>query len=251
MQDWTTDSHESLAQSLKTATKLCALEFDICTTRRQQSRHTIRNNRKPRNARTRIVVLKLVEIGRSIVLHAARAISTGAKSLMHIKRTGAVCAMLIAMCGCTTGAPPKYVSEIGIHAANYTEDYIHEFHLETKNRTNLSAGGSGIKQFSKGGTGGVECCSSIPGVGQTIKVVWQTGGYNDPESTWTTHTASTRTKGTTSDDPDTNTYLIIRFFPNDQVEAEYIAQSVKFGSLRDPRVDLLFTGQRVTRHVGE
>jgi hypothetical protein len=170
---------------------------------------------------------------------------------MGIKRISAVFAMLTALCGCATGAPRGYVPDIDIHAANYTEDYIHNFHLETMAGTDLFAGGSKIKQFSKGGTGGVECCAAIPGVGQDIKVVWQTGGYNDPESTWATHTSIAKIKGATSDDPDTDTYLILRFFPNEQVEAEYIAQSVKFGSPRNSRADLLFTGQRVMRHIGE
>ncbi len=167
------------------------------------------------------------------------------------KQIVAVFAMLTALCGCAAGVPRGYVPDIRIHAANYTEDYIHEFHVETANGTDLGNGGAQVKQFSEGGASLGWGCTALPSVGQTIKVVWQTGGYNDPESAWITHAASTKTKGTTSGDPDTDTYLIVRFFPNDQVEAEYIAQSVKFGSSRDPRVDLLFTGQRVMRHIGE
>jgi hypothetical protein len=66
-----------------------------------------------------------------------------------------------------------------------------------------------------------------------------------------THSGAARIKGVASSDPDSSTSLILRFFPNNQIEAEYVAQSLKSGAPLDPRVDLLFTGQRVMRHMGE
>ena len=170
---------------------------------------------------------------------------------MKIMWIGATCAMLIALCGCAIGAPRGYVPAIGLRAANYTEDYIHEYHLETVNGTDLRIGGAQVKQFSKGGASVGDCCAALPGVGQSLRVVWQTGGYNDPESTWTAHTVIAHIKGTTSDDPNSNTFLILRFFPNNQIEAEYVAQSLKSDSPLDPRVDLLSTGQRVMRQMGK
>jgi hypothetical protein len=105
-----------------------------------------------------------------------------------------------------------YVPEIRIHAANYTEEYIHDFYVTTADGKHLGIGGVSVKQFSNGGANLGDCCASTPGVGQSIRAVWRTGNYNDPESKWTTHTATVILKGETSDDPDTLTYLILRFF---------------------------------------
>jgi hypothetical protein len=139
-----------------------------------------------------------------------------------------------------------------VEPANYSEDYIHDFQFETDSGKNLVLTGYNVKPFSKGGLSSPACCAALPGVGQTIRVRWRTGGdYYTPESDWTTHAAMTRIKGTSSDDAESNTSLILRFFPDGQIEAEYITQSLKFNSPLNPRVDLLFTGQRVMRHIGE
>ncbi|MFM0064741.1 DUF3304 domain-containing protein [Paraburkholderia aspalathi] len=158
--------------------------------------------------------------------------------------------MLTALSGCATGAPLGSVLA-SAYSANYTEDYIRKFSIETGDGKDTGAEGMQVKPFSKGGTGGTECCSYIPGVGQKIRIVWWVDGYNDPESRWSSFSREVVTTGSTPSDPDTFTYLIVRFFPDHQIEAEYIAQHTKFGSPREARADLLLTGQRVMRRMGE
>ncbi|MFM0064740.1 hypothetical protein [Paraburkholderia aspalathi] len=160
--------------------------------------------------------------------------------------------MLIALCGCATGASLGYLPYTDIEPANYSEDFIHDINFETGTGKALALTTIDVKPFSKGGLGSAACCAALPGVGQTLHVIWRTGGnYYTPESQWVTHSSITKIKGVTSNDPDSNTSLILRFFPNNQIEAEYVAQSLKSDSPLDPRVDLLFTGQRVMRHMRE
>jgi hypothetical protein len=169
---------------------------------------------------------------------------------MKIKPIDVVCATLIALGGCATTGPRNSVLT-SAYSVNYTEDYIPSFFIETVDGKSTGAEGIQVKPFSEGGIGGSECCSYVPDVGQTIRVVWHVGGHNDPRSTWRTFSKEVRTTGRTSSDPDTFTFLIVRFFPDHQIEAEYVAQPTKFGSPLETRTDLVFTGQRVMRHIGE
>ena len=105
-------------------------------------------------------------------------------------------------------------------------------------------------QFSKGGTGGRECCALIPGVGRTIKVVWRIGGRRDDESRWKTYSKDVTVTGTVSRNTSRHSYLIVRFFPNHEVEAEFVPGDDPRGA-QNPRVDRLFLGQRVMRYMGE
>lgn len=151
--------------------------------------------------------------------------------------------------GCaSTGYEIPYVR---VFAANYTEEYIHEFDIQTENGKPIPLAGYDVKPFSQGGASTGACCANLPGVGATLRVVWKTGDYYAPESAWVTHTATSKIKGSTSNDPEVNTFMIMRFFSGDLVEGEYIAQDVSFGSKRDPRRDLIFTGQRIMRKPGE
>ena len=152
--------------------------------------------------------------------------------------------------GCAVGQPGGYV-DASAWSANYTEDYIPEFHIETASGKSTGLEGIQVKPFSKGGTGGRECCSLIPGVGQTIRVVWQVGGYNDDESQWKTYSRDVIVKGAMPTKKDAYNILMVRFFPDHQVEAELIPDRGEAGGSASPRVDKLFYGQRVMRHIGE
>jgi hypothetical protein len=95
------------------------------------------------------------------------------------------------------------------------------------------------------------CCTLIPGVGQTIKVVWRVGGRQDDKSLWKTYSRDVVVKGEVSRDPNRHSYLIVRFFPRHDVEAEFVPGDDPLGA-RNPRVDkLFFVGPRVMRQMGE
>jgi Protein of unknown function (DUF3304) len=151
--------------------------------------------------------------------------------------------------GCAIGQPSGYV-DASAWSANYTEDYIYDFSIQTVSGNDTGLEGIQVKEFSKGGTGSSECCSLIPGVGRAIKVVWRVGGRQDDESQWKTYSRDVVVTGAVSRDPNRHSYLIVRFFPRHEVEAEFVPGDDPRGA-RNPRVDQLFLGQRVMRYLGE
>jgi hypothetical protein len=138
-----------------------------------------------------------------------------------------------------------------VWSANYTEDYIYEFRIQMASGKDTGLAGIHVSEFSKGGQGAHECCSLIPGVGQTIRVVWRVGGRNDEEAQWKTYSRDVVVKGGILNDPDSMNFLIVRFFQNHSVEAEFVSESLKFGAPVSPRVDQLFYGRRAMRQMGE
>ena len=155
---------------------------------------------------------------------------------------------LVAACAATV--PSGYVDATA-WSANYTEDYIPEFHLETTSGKNLLLSGIQVKEFSKGGTGSSECCSPIPGVGQTVKVVWRVGRSQDDESKPKTYNQDVVVKGKMPAETRDHSVVVVRFFPNHEVEAEILPGDGDFGP-SNPRMDrLFFVGPRVMRHLGE
>jgi hypothetical protein len=157
-------------------------------------------------------------------------------------------AMVGALGGCAVGQPSGYV-DASAWSANYTEDYIYDFWIQTADGKATGLAGVQVQEFSRGGKGKRECCSLVPGVGQTIKVVWRIGGRQDDESQWKTHSRDIVVTGAVSKNPKRHSYLIVRFFPRHEVEAEFIPGDDPRGA-RNPRVDQLFLGQRVMRHIG-
>lgn len=151
--------------------------------------------------------------------------------------------------GCTASTSTRGYVTAEAWAANYTEDYIHEFEIETADGRQTGLGGVQVKPFSRGGTGGVECCSLIPGVGRTIRVVWRVGGYNEPRELWRIYQKEVRTTGTVSKAVDTQSALIVRFFPAREIEAEFVP--IDMGPSANGRDDQLFYGRRVMRRLGE
>lgn len=165
-----------------------------------------------------------------------------------------VCMCLVAMLGmldgCAVGQPGGYV-DASAWSANYTEDYIQDFSIRIADGKRTGIGGANVAEFSRGGTGGSECCSKIPGVGQTIKVVWRVGGHQEDESLWEIFSRDVVVNGTMPKDTRDHSVLIVRFFPNHEVEAELFPGDGNFGP-SNPRMDrLFFAGPRVARHLGE
>ncbi|WP_374627468.1 DUF3304 domain-containing protein [Pandoraea sp.] len=159
--------------------------------------------------------------------------------------------VLLAIAGCANGGIGKlgYV-DVSAWSANYTEDYIQDFEIQTVDGQQTGVGGIQVKEFSHGGTGATECCALMPGVGQAIKVVWRVGDGNDPKSLWKTYSQQAVVKGAPSTNANRHSYLIVRFFPSRQIEAELIPGDDPRGA-RNPRVDQLFSGLRVMRRMGE
>ncbi|SDB98947.1 Protein of unknown function [Cupriavidus sp. YR651] len=159
---------------------------------------------------------------------------------------GLVLAMV--MGGCATGQPRGWV-DVSAWGANYTEDYIYEYWIKTIEDKRTGVGGVHVNEFSRGGTSGTICCALMPGVGQTIKVVWRIGGYREDESQWKTYSRDVVVKGTMPVRTKRHSYLVVRFFSDHEVEAELVPSADI--DPKNPRVDKLFSGQRVMRQKGE
>jgi Protein of unknown function (DUF3304) len=155
--------------------------------------------------------------------------------------------MLGVLGACAIGQPSGYV-DVSAWGANYTEDYIYDFWIQTADGKDTGVGGVQVAEFSRGGTAGQICCSLMPGVGHTIKVVWRVGGHQDDESLWKTYSRDVVIKGAMPQSQ-RHSYLVVRFFPGHEAEAElFPSESL---DPKNPRVDKLFSGRRVMRHLGE
>jgi hypothetical protein len=139
-------------------------------------------------------------------------------------------------------------TDASVSGANYTNDYV-DFTLMSPSGKNLGTGGS-VEPFSKGGAGGSVCCAMVPGVGQTVRVEFRVGGFDDAADQYKTYNRDVVVTGTMPSPKDElQSYLIVRFFPTHQVEAELIP-STAFEP-NNPRVDKLFSGKRMMRQIGE
>jgi len=152
--------------------------------------------------------------------------------------------------GCAPVQPDRYV-DTSAWGANYTEDYIYEYWIQTASGKSTGVGGVQLSEFSRGGTGGSICCSLMPGVGSTVKVGWRTGGRQEDRSQWKAYSREVVVSGSTSNEPHTRNLLIVRFFSGNQVEAEFAFESTRPDGKPNPRVDQLFYGRRTMRQMGE
>ncbi|MFC4485846.1 hypothetical protein ACFO6P_28010, partial [Cupriavidus campinensis] len=82
--------------------------------------------------------------------------------------------ILAALGGCAAVQSDRSVLAAA-RSANYTEDYIYDYWIQTVSGKDTGVGGIQVKEFSRGGTSGSICCSRMPGVGQTIKVGMASG----------------------------------------------------------------------------
>ena len=160
----------------------------------------------------------------------------------------AVAVLLVMLGGCAIGQARGWV-EASAWAANYTEDLIYDFSVLTVDGKRTGVTGALVQEFSRGGTTGRECCGLMPGVGQTVKVVWRVGGRREDESQWRRYSRDVVVSGTMPKETKTHSYVLMRFFPRHEVEVELVP-SVDLHP-RNPRVDKLFSGQRVMRQKGE
>ena len=160
----------------------------------------------------------------------------------------AVAILLAMLGGCAIGQPSGWV-EASAWGANYTEDFIYDFWIYAEDGRDTGVGSVLLNEFSKGGTTGNICCGLMPGVGQTVKVVWRVGGRREERAQWRTYSRDVVVSGTMPKETKTHSYALVRFFPCHEVEVELVP-SVDLDP-RNPRVDKLFSGQRVMRQKGE
>jgi hypothetical protein len=95
--------------------------------------------------------------------------------------------------------------------ANYTEDFIYDFWIYAEDGRDTGVGSVLLNEFSKGGTTGNICCGLMPGVGQTVKVVWRVGGRREEESQWRTYRRDVSVMGAMPKE-DAYNILLVRFF---------------------------------------
>lgn len=156
--------------------------------------------------------------------------------------------MTLLMSACVASSIGQGKKDAAVMGVNYTNEYI-SFSLMSQSGEDLGIGGD-AKPFSQGGTGGSSCCAMLPGVGQTVRVELKVGGFNDAADQYRTYTRNVIVKGATSMAPDRHSYLIVRNFPNHEIEAEFVPGDDPHG-MKSPRVDQLLLGKRVMRKMGE
>jgi hypothetical protein len=170
----------------------------------------------------------------------------GKHEMKGLLRVWVALALLAMVSGCSAWAQQGYV-EARATTANYTEMYVDYTFYDAKGQ-NLGLGGD-AKPFSKGGTGGDECCVPLPGPGQTLRVVWSEETEDDDPAKKRTYTKDVVVIGPPPLPGDPYNYVITRFFPGQQVEVELVSEPMSGG--RSPRLDQLFYGRSVMRHIGE
>jgi Protein of unknown function (DUF3304) len=163
-----------------------------------------------------------------------------------LKNAVAAAWLLATVGGCAIGAQQGYI-EVRTYTANYTDKYVDYSFYDTKDRP-LGLGG-GANPFNKGGTGGGACCAALPGPGQTVRVVWEEEPVGDDGSNRRSYTRDVKIIGSSRLPGDSYNYLITRFFPDHQIEVEFVSQQK--GGASSPRADRLFYGQRIMRRIGE
>ncbi|QBQ97652.1 DUF3304 domain-containing protein [Paraburkholderia pallida] len=163
-----------------------------------------------------------------------------------LKRTVAVLTLLVTLSGCSAWAQREYV-QVRELSANYTEMYVEYTFYDTKGR-NLGLGGS-ANPFSKNGQGGGACCAFLPGPGQTVRVEWDEETPGRSESRTFHYSRDVVVIGSPPLPGDSYNYVITRFFPAHQIEVEFVSESK--GGGRSPRLDQIFYGRSVMRHMGE
>lgn len=168
----------------------------------------------------------------------------------HKRLTILLMSITLLVSACATSSMRSGEANVTVMGTNYTEDYI-EFTLMSPSGKNLGTGGS-VEPFSKGGTGGGVCCAMVPGVGQTVRVELRVGGFNDAADQYKTYSRDVVVKGTMpKPEYKLQSVLIVRFFPNHEVEAELLPGDGDFGPANSRMDRLFFAGPRVMRHKGE
>jgi hypothetical protein len=163
-----------------------------------------------------------------------------------LKRAVAAVALLVMAGGCAIGTQRGYV-EVTARAANYTDKYVRYSLRDTKDKP-FGLGGS-AKPFNRGGAAGGNCCAMLPVPGQTVRIVWSETPPRGDASQKRSYTRDVVVIGSPPLPGDAVNSLVVRFFPDQQLEAELISESP--GGPLSPRNDRLFYGERIMRHMGE
>jgi hypothetical protein len=166
-------------------------------------------------------------------------------------KAAATLLMVVMIGGCATGKTRGWVVAAA-WAANYTDDFIYDYWIQTTDGKRTGVNGTQASEFHRGGkTGGHECCGLMPGVGQSIKVVWRVGGRQEKESEWRTYSRDVIVQGTMPKNTREHSIVVVRFFPGHEAEAELLPGDGDFGP-SNPRLDrIFFVGPRVMRQKGE
>ncbi|QYD68270.1 hypothetical protein KZJ38_18720 [Paraburkholderia edwinii] len=152
--------------------------------------------------------------------------------------------------GCASVRSHGYV-DARVSAVNYSEDYVPDFSVLTASGDPTGMGGVQVQEFSKGGLSKNECCAPIPGAGQTMIIEWRVGGRHEAEANWKTFRKAVVVRGETSSDPKAVNRLVVRFFPEHEVEAELMWSLIGLGGRPSSRLDQLIYGRRVMRQMGD
>ena len=168
--------------------------------------------------------------------------------MRQLMKAAAMLLVVVMAGGCAMGKTRGWV-EASAWGANYTEDFIFDFWIQTNEGEPTEVGGVQLAEFSRGGRTGSICCGLMPGVGQIIKVVWRIGSRHELASDWKTYSRNVVVNGAMPERTSGHSYLVVRFFSGQEVETE-LFPSEDF-SPKNPRVDKLFSGRRVMRQKGE
>ncbi|QBQ97651.1 DUF3304 domain-containing protein [Paraburkholderia pallida] len=169
----------------------------------------------------------------------------GKQKMGGLKKAMAALALLVVIGGCAIGTQRGYM--MAPDTANYTDKYVDYSFYDTTGKP-LGLGGE-AKPFNKGGTGGVECCAVLPGPGESLRITWNEETDDDDPARKRTYTKDVVVTGSQPISGTSHNYLIVRFFPTQQLEVEFISEPVS--GPRSPRRDRIFFGEHVMRHMGE
>lgn len=170
--------------------------------------------------------------------------------MRRLMKAAAMLLLVVMLGGCAIGKTRGWV-EASAWGANYTEDYIFDFRIQTAEGNRTGVIGVGLSEFSRGGKAGKICCGLMPGVGQTIKVTWRTGGRQEEESQWRIHSRDIIVRGAMPKCTREHSVVVVRFFPGYEIEAELLPGDGNFGP-SNPRMDrIFFAGPRIMRQKGE
>lgn len=167
--------------------------------------------------------------------------------MKSVMKAAATLLLVVMLGGCAVGKTRGWVLA-GVTGANYTEDNIVDVSIQATDGRRLGIGIAHVNEFSRGGTSGDECCARIPGVGQTIQVVWHVEG-RERGAQRKSYSRKVIVMGATLGRNMEHSYLIVRFFRGQDLEAE-LFPSEDFRP-ENPRIDELFSGRRVMRQKGE
>ncbi len=170
--------------------------------------------------------------------------------MRQLMKAAAMLLVVVMAGGCAMGKTRGWVVA-SAWGANYTEDFIFDFWIRTIDGNRTGVGSTQLAEFSRGGTTGRICCGLMPGVGETVKVVWRVGGRQELESEWKTYSREVKVQGAMPKTTREHSVVVVRFFRDQEIEAELLPGDGDFGP-SNPRMDrIFFAGPKIMRGKGE